>query len=105
MNVLTRETDQALITVVFVLTGIVFTLDLLTPSEISIWTLYIVPLGISRWSHFKHLTMGLAVLCTSLIICAHLFSPGSMQDIAIINRVLGITMVWVTTFFLKVERF
>ena len=82
-----------------------FTLDLLTPSEISIWTLYLVPLGISRWSHFKHLTMGLAVLCTSLIICAHLFSPGSMQDIAIINRVLGITMVWVTTFFLKVERF
>ena len=100
----TTENDQALVAVVFVLTGIVFALDLLTPSDIVAWSLYLVPLGISRWSYIKHLTVGLAILCTSLIICAHFYNPGPTQDVAIINRVFGIVMVWVSTFFLKVER-
>jgi DMSO/TMAO reductase YedYZ heme-binding membrane subunit len=101
---LTKETDQALVAVVFILTGIVSILDFLTPSEISVWSLYLVPLGFSRWSDLRHLTMGIAVLCTSLIICAHLFNPGATHDIAIINRVLGILMIWVAAFFLKIER-
>ena len=100
-----KETDQGLVAVVFVLTGIVFVLDLITPSEIVAWTLYLVPLGLSHWSPLKNLTVGLAVLCTSLIICAHLYNPGATQEIALINRVFGLVMVWVTTFFLKVERF
>jgi hypothetical protein len=49
----TRENDQALVAVVFMLTGIVFVLDLLTPSEIAVWTLYLVPLGLTRWSHIS----------------------------------------------------
>jgi hypothetical protein len=102
---LTKENDHALITVVCTLTLIVFVLDLLTPSEIAVWTLYLVPLGISRWSFLKHLTVILAIVCTTLITCAHLYNPGTTQDIAIINRVLGIVMVWVSAFFLKVERF
>ena len=101
---LTKETDQALLPVVFTLTGIVFALDLLTPSEIAVWTLYLVPLGISRWSSLKHLTVGLAVLCTSLVICAHLYNSGTTHDLAIINRVLGVLMVWLTAFFLKVDK-
>lgn len=101
---LTKENDHALITVVFMLTGIVFVLDLLTPSEIAVWTLYLVPLGISRWSYFKHLTVSLAGVCTALIIFAHFYNPGQTHDIAIINRVFGIVMVWVSAFFLKVER-
>jgi len=101
---LVKENDYALVTVVFILTGIVFVLDLLTPSEISVWTLYLVPLGFSRWSYLKHLTVSLAVLCTSLIMCAHLYNPGTTHEIAMINRVFGIVMVWVSTFFLKVER-
>jgi len=102
---LTKETDQATVAVVFMLTAIVFVLDLLTPSEIAVWTLYLVPLGLTRWSFVKHLTFGLAGGCTVLIICAHLYNPGATHDIAIINRVLGIMMVWVSAFFLKVERF
>ena len=47
---LAKENDQALVAVVFMLTGIVFVLDLLTPSEIAVWTLYLVPLGLTRWS-------------------------------------------------------
>jgi hypothetical protein len=102
---LTKENDQALVAVVFMLTGIVFVLDLLTPSEIAVWTLYLVPLGLTRWSHIKHLTLSIGGGCTVLIICAHLYYPGPTHDLAIINRVLGIVMVWVSVFFLKVERF
>ena len=101
----TKETDQGLVAVIFTLTGIVFVLDLITPSEIVAWTLYLVPLGLSHWSSLKKLTIGVAVLCTSLIICAHVYNPGPTQEIAIINRVFGLVMVWVATFFLKVERF
>jgi hypothetical protein len=101
---LAKERDQALVAVVFALTAIVFALDLLTPSEIAIWALYAVPLGITHWSSQRHLTVSVAILCTASIICAHLFNPGATHDIAIINRVLGITMIWVTTFFLRVER-
>ena len=101
----TKETDQGLVAVIFTLTGIVFILDLITPSEIVAWTLYLVPLGLSHWSPLKNLTVGLAILCTSLIISAHFFNPGPTQEVAIINRSFGIVMVWVSTFFLKVERF
>ena len=99
-----KESDQALVTIVFILTGIVFALDLLTPSEISVWALYAVPLGLTRWSLLKHLTVSVAVLCTSCIVCAHIYNPGATQDVAMINRVFGIVMLWVFTFFLKVDR-
>ena len=101
---LTKENDQPLVVVVITLTVIVFVLDLLTPSEIAVWTLYLVPLGLTRWSHLKHLTVALTSACTALIIFAHLYNPGPTLDIAIMNRVFGIVMVWVAVFFLKVER-
>jgi len=97
---LTKEPDQATVTM---LTVIVFILDVLTSSEIAVWTLYLVPLGLTRWSYFKHFTVAISCVCTALIILAHLYNPGSTQDIAIMNRVLGILMVWVSAFFLKVE--
>ena len=94
----TKENDQAVVAVVFILTGIVFVLDLITPSEIAVWALYLVPLGLTRWTYLKHLTIGHGVLCTSLIICAHLYNPGATHDIAIINRAFAIVMVWVSAF-------
>ena len=102
---LTKEPDLATVTVVFMLTVIVFVLDVLTPSEIAVWTLYLVPLGLTRWSYFKHLTVAISGVCTALIILAHLYNPDPTPDIAIaiMNRVLGILMVWISAFFLKVD--
>ena len=102
---LTKETDQAVVAVVIALSLIVFVLDLLTPSEIAVWTLYLVPVGITRWSYLKHVTICLAALCTLLIIVAHAYNPGATQHVAIINRIFGILAVWILAFFLKVERF
>jgi len=50
---LTKETDQATVAVVFMLTAIVFVLDLLTPSEIAVWTLYLVPLGLTKYVQYS----------------------------------------------------
>jgi CheY-like chemotaxis protein len=43
----------------------------------------------------------LAIVCTALIICAHLYNPGGTQYIAMTNRVFGILMLWVSAFFSK----
>jgi hypothetical protein len=102
---LTNETDQPLVIGAITLSVIVFVLDSLMPSEIAVFMLYTVPLGLSRWSNLKHLTFILAGALTALIIFAHLLNPGAMQVVAITNRVLGIVMVWVVAFCLKVERF
>jgi hypothetical protein len=67
--------------------------------------LYVVPLGLTRWSNIKRVTFILAGVVTALIIFAHQINPGAIQEVAITNRVLGIVMVWVVAFFLKVERF
>jgi hypothetical protein len=75
------------------------------PSEIAVFMLYVVPLGLTRWSDIKHLTFSLAGVVTVLIIFAHLLNPGAIQEVAITNRVLGVVMVWVSAFFLKVDRF
>jgi hypothetical protein len=102
---LTDETDQPLVIGALTLTLIVFVLDSLMPSEIAVFMLYVVPLGLTRWSNLKHLTFILAGVVTALIIFAHLINPGAIQEVAITNRILGIVTVWVSAFFLKVERF
>ena len=102
---LTNETDQPLVIGALTLSVIVFILDSLVPSEVAVYMLYAVPLGLSRWSNHKHLTFILAGAITALIVFAHLLNPGAIQEVALTNRVLGIVMVWVVAFFLKVEKF
>jgi hypothetical protein len=102
---LADESDQPLVIGAFTLTLSVFILDSLMPSEIAVFVLYVVPLGLTRWSNIKHLTFILTGVVTVLIIFAHLLNPGTIQEVATTNRILGIVMVWTVAFFLKVERF
>lgn len=102
---LTQETDQPLVIGALTLALSVFILDSLLPSEVAVYMLYVIPLGITRWSNIKRLTFILVAVITALIIAAHVLNPGSVQEVAITNRILGIVMVWVVAFFLKVERF
>ena len=100
-----KETDHALTAVIITITGIVFVLDLFTPSVIAIWALYILPLGLGRWSPQGALTFILAGVCTVLIILGHLYSPpGPAHEIALLNRVLGVAMIWMAAFFLNVGK-
>jgi hypothetical protein len=100
-----KEVDLFISILVVALTAIVFVLDLLTPLGIAIWALYVLPLGLTRWSPFGALTFIVAGACTALIVLGYLYSPpGASPDVAISNRILGVLMVWITAVFLKFAR-
>ena len=104
MGAFTGE-DRILILVIAALTAGVFVLDVLTPSGISIWALYVLPLGLSRWFLFRQFTWVVAGTCTVLIFLGYFYSPpGASCDVAVINRSLGVFMVWIAAFFLKNEK-
>jgi len=96
--------DRILIVVIAALTAGVFVLDLLTPSDIAIWALYVLPLGLSRWFSVRQMTWVVAGTFTALIILGYFYSPpGASFDVAVINRSLGVGMVWIAAFFLTNE--
>ena len=100
-----KQTDHALTAVIIALTVIVFVLDLMIPLGIAIWALYILPLGLTRWSSLGPLTFVLAGACTALIVLGYFYSPaGAPFDVAVINRSLGVLMVWIAAFFLRSDR-
>lgn len=67
---------------------------------IAIWALYLLPLGLTRWSSLEPFLV--AGACTVLIILGYLYSPpGASLEVAIINRGLGVVMVWTAAVFLK----
>ena len=51
-----KKADHSFTAVVVALIVIVFVLDLMTPLGIAIWALYVLPLGLTRWSSLGHLT-------------------------------------------------
>jgi hypothetical protein len=100
-----KQADHAVTVVLVALTAIVFILDVLTPLGIAIWALYVLPLGLTRWSAVEHLSFIVAGACTALIILGYVYSPpGASVEAAILNRGLGVLMVWITVFFLRPER-
>jgi len=84
---------------------LLFVLDLLTPSGIAIWALYVLPLGLSCWLSDRYLTVVVAGACTVLILLGYPHSPpGASPEVVVINRFLGVLMVWIAAFFLKFDR-
>jgi len=100
-----KQADRSVTVVIVALTAIVFVLDVLTPTGIAIWALYGLPLGFTRWSAVEHLVFIVAGACTALIILGYVYSPpGASFEVAMMNRMLGVLMVWITAFFLRPER-
>jgi hypothetical protein len=96
---------KILTAVIGALLAVVFVLDLLTPLGIAIRALYVLPLGLSRWLSLRYVTWVVAAACTALIILGYFYSPpGASFDVAVINRSLGVLMVWIAAFFLKFDR-
>jgi hypothetical protein len=100
-----KQADHFISLLVVALTTMVFVLDVMTPLGIAIWALYVLPLGLTRWSPLGPLTFIVAGACTALIVLSYLLSsPGASPDVAISNRILGVLMVWITAVFLKFGR-
>lgn len=100
-----KKADLFISVLVVALTALVFVLDLLTPLGVAMWALYVLPLGLTRWSPLGPLTFIVAGACTALIVLGYLYAPpGASPDVAISNRLLGVLMVWITAVFLKFGR-
>jgi len=99
------QTDHVLTGVIAALIIMVFVLDLLTPLGIAIWALYVIPLGLTTWSSIRNLLPSTAGVCSVLIILGYFYSPpGVSFEYAVIDRSLGIVMVWAVVFFLWPKR-
>jgi hypothetical protein len=98
------KTNYALEGIVCIITLLVFGLDLITPLGMATWALYVLPIGLTRWSNVQQLTVIIGAICSVLIVVGYFFSPGPGSEITIVNRGLGLLMVWIVMFFLQVDR-
>ena len=95
------QADHTLTAAIVALIVIVFVLDLLTPLGIVIWVLYVIPLGVTTWSSIRSLLPISAGGCSMLMILGYFLSPpGVSFEYAVINRSLGIIMLWLVAYFL-----
>ena len=100
-----KQADHTLIAVIAALVVLVFVLDLLTPLGIVIWALYVVPLGLTIWSSIRRLLPITAIVCSVLVLLGYFYSPpGVSFEYVVLNRFLGIVMLWVVVFFLWSKR-
>ena len=100
-----KQANRTLIAGIAVLLVLVFVLDVLTPLGIATWALYVVPLGLTIWSSIRSLLPLTASVGSVLILLGYFYSPpGVSFEYAVINRSLGIVMLWVVGFFLWSKR-
>ncbi len=79
----------------------VFILDLLTPLDYAVWLGYLLPLIIASWKLQRWFVYALAAVCTAFIVLGFIYTPsGIKSEMAIFNRFLGVSMLWVTTIFI-----
>lgn len=83
---------------VLLLTGVIFLLDLFTPSGWMDWMLYLIPLIITFRSPRERDPYLFAAVATVLIPVGGFFSPGASEPLAaLLNRGVGIGMLWALT--------
>ncbi|MGH7217025.1 MAG: PAS domain-containing sensor histidine kinase [Nitrospiraceae bacterium] len=77
------------------LTTTILVLDLLIPVGFAIWMLYLVPVWFTLRPHWQRLSLAHAALCSLFILASFYGSPpGGPIDMAMVNRFLGVAMVW-----------
>ena len=76
----------------------IFVLDCFTPLGYQDCVLYFVPLLLTAWAKEKLYPVFLATICTILIIIGFFVSPkGVNPSVDIVNRIMGMAVVWVAT--------
>ena len=74
-----KQPDHVLTGVIAALIILVFVLDLLTPSGIAIWALYVIPLGLTTWSSIRSLLPITAGVCSVFVILGYFYSPPGVK--------------------------
>jgi hypothetical protein len=97
--------DRVITLVAVALVVLVFVLDAVTPIGIAAWILYALPLGLASWSSHRHLPVIIAGACTVLLMVTYFVSPpGVSFEFDVVNRGLGLIMLWTMAFFLLYPR-
>lgn len=88
------------------ITGLVFGLDLVTPTGVAIGVLYFAPVLLTIRSSRHDFTIHIAGLSSLLILFEYILSPPSaaVAAYAIANRLLALTTVWLTVFLIMKYR-
>jgi PAS domain S-box-containing protein len=75
----------------------IFVLDLATPLGYAVWILYLIPLTLAlRLPHPRSL-LWLAAVCSALVVLGFFLSPQGIEPtVALINRLVGIAVLWIT---------
>ncbi|WHZ24272.1 MAG: Multi-sensor hybrid histidine kinase [Nitrospira sp.] len=74
----------------------IFVLDLLTPSGVVEWLLYAVPLALTLSSSRASATLYYTGVVTLLLVIGYVASPPGVPTLyAVVNRLLGIVIMWV----------
>ena len=86
---------------IFLTIGI-FVFDWLTPAEAAVGILYLLPMLILLWHPNRRLTFVVAFSATILTVIGGLGSPSDDRELAILNRVLTVFVLWfVAVLYLK----
>ena len=76
----------------------IFVFDCFTPLGYQDCVLYFVPLLLAAWAREKLYPVLLATICTVLIVIGFFISPeGANRSVDVVNRTMGVTVVWVAT--------
>ena len=80
----------------------IFIFDLLTPATSAVGILYLLPMLILLWHPNRRLTFVVAFSATILTVIGGLGSPSDDLELAILNRVLTVFVLWfVAVLYLK----
>jgi signal transduction histidine kinase len=95
----------ASIVMIFIITVLIFLIDIATPGEVEVGMAYIVPLIIaSRFTRASYIYLLAAVFSFPLIFGFMLSPPQVQPEIAIINRCVALLTLWLAAFLLTSQR-
>ncbi len=79
---------------------IIFLIDLMLPRGVAVGVLYVIPILISLHPKQTRLTLAVGGMCTGLVAIGYALSPneGATPWMALANRGLSVTAIWVTVF-------
>lgn len=97
MNDRLKKANTRLIVVTVLLAAAIFVADSMLPMGTGVWLLYVTLVLLSLWSPHRHYCLVLAAACTALIILGFLFCPPGVSPwLSLLNRSLGVLVIWVT---------
>ncbi len=84
---------------------IIFIVDIFTPRGYSDWIGYVIPLILTIWIVEERILIWITIVATIFTVIGFFLSPAGIEiKISIINRVVGIVIIWLTAFLLFLRK-